>query len=110
MLRQVEPAMHGGDERRGLTREDREREVVEMEMQDVELTGAAANLLQHRYVQRHGVAHRIVQPQRTRPHWLELGRWLRVAAGEHRDIVAEFPALLGTQRNDALRAPVSVRW
>src|SRR5260370_2591947 len=86
--------MHGGDEGRGLPREDREREVVEMEMQDIELAGAAAYLLQHRYVQRHGVAHRVVHPERARPHGLELRRCLRIATCEQRDVVDDFHQLL----------------
>jgi hypothetical protein len=110
MFGQVEAAMHCRDERRCLPREHRERQVIEMEVQDVEPGSEPAHTLEHGNVQRHWVAHRVVETQRARPHRLELGRRAGIAAGEQRDIVAEGHELLSEPGNDALGASVQFRW
>jgi hypothetical protein len=109
VLRQVEAAMHGGDEGRGLAREHRERKIIEVEMQHVEFGGTLSHLFQHGHMQRHRIAHRIVQAQRTRPHRLELGRGLRIAAGEQRDVVAKRHQLLGEPGNHSLGSAIQFR-
>ena len=69
MLRQVQPAMQRGHEWRWLPVEERERIIVEMEVQEVELLVVTflANALQHHHVQRVGIAHRAIKAQRFRP-------------------------------------------
>ena len=68
--------MQRGDERRRLAREQRERIIVEMEVQEVELVGAPTHMFEHRHVQRVRIAHRSVEPQRARPERFKLGAGL----------------------------------
>ena len=87
--------MQRGDERRRLAGKQRERIVVEMEVQDIELLCLSTHALQHGHVQRVGVAHRAVETQRLRPHRLELCRRPGIPAREQRDVMAERDQLLG---------------
>ena len=109
MLGQIEPAVQRGHERRRLAREQRERIIVEMKMQDVEIARALIDALQHHHVQRVGIAHRAVEPQRPRPHRFELRRGLRIAAGEQRDLVAERDQFLGEPRHDPFGSTIKLR-
>jgi hypothetical protein len=67
MLRQIEPAVQCRDEWCRLAREQREWIVVQVEMQKIEIGPPLPHALQHQHVQRIGVAHRTVEPQRARP-------------------------------------------
>ena len=93
MLRQIEPAVQRGQERRRLPGEQRERIIVEMEVQEVEFLVVAflPHALQHHHVQRVGVADRAVEAQRLRPGRVEFRRGLGIAAGEQRDVVSQAP-------------------
>ena len=75
-------------------------------MQDVEIARPLIDALQHHHVQRIGIAHRAVEPQRPRPHGFKLGRGLRIAAGEQRHVVAERDQFLGQPGHDPLGATV----
>lgn len=110
VLGQVEAAMHRSDERGGLPREHREGQIVEMEVQDIETAREPAHALEHGDVQRHRIAHRVVETQRTRPCRFELCRGARVAAGEQRHVMAEGHKLFREPGNDALGASVQFRW
>ena len=73
VLRQVEPAVQGGQERRRLPVEQREWIIVEMEVQKIELFIVAflPHTLQHHHMQRIGIPHRAVEAQRFRPRCVE---------------------------------------
>ena len=108
MLGQIEPAVQRGHERRRLAREQRERIIVEMKMQDVEIARALIDALQHHHVQPIGIAHRAVEPQRPRPRRFELGRGLRIARGKQRDLVAERDQFLGQPRHDPFGSTIEL--
>jgi hypothetical protein len=109
MLGEVEPAVQGGDERRRLAGKDRERIVVEVEMQHVELVRALTHSFEHRHVQRHGVAHPPVEPESLRPDRLEPGPRRRIAAGEQRHLMPQRHQFLGQPRHDALGTAIKLR-
>src|SRR5205807_10080023 len=66
---QIEPAVQGGQKRSRLPREQRERVIVEMEVQEIEFLVVAflPDPFQHHYVQRVGIADGSVEAQRLRP-------------------------------------------
>jgi hypothetical protein len=74
VLRQVEPAMQRGQERRRLPEEQRERIVVEMEVQEIELLVVTfpPDALKHHHVQCVGIADRSIEAQRLWPCRVEL--------------------------------------
>jgi hypothetical protein len=74
MFGQIEPPVQGCHERRRLPGQQRKRVVIEVAMQNVEITGAPADALQHRHVQRVRIAHRAVEAQRARPYGIKLRR------------------------------------
>src|SRR4051812_848274 len=108
MLGEIEPAVQGGEERRRLAREQRERIVVEVKMQEVEFAGLAADLLEHRDMQRVGIADRTVEAQRARPVGLQFRRGLRVSAGKQRDVVTERDELFDEPVYDAFGSAVEL--
>ena len=88
---QVQPAVQRGEERRRLPVEQRERIIVEMEVQEVEFLVVTflADAFQHHHVQRIGVANRAVETQRLRPGRVEFRRGPRIAAGEQGDVMSQ---------------------
>ena len=80
-----------------------------MKVQHVELVGALEHTLDHRHVQRIGIADGPVEPQGPRPDGVELGSGHRIAAGEQRHVVPQRHQLLGQPRHDALGAAVELR-
>ena len=108
VLRQIEPAVQRRHERRRLPGEQRERIIVEVEVQEVEIGGAPVDALQHHHVQRVGVAHRAVEPQRPRPRRFELRRRHRIAAGEQRHVVTERDQFLGQPGYHPLGAAIEL--
>jgi hypothetical protein len=109
VLGQVEAAVQCGQERRRLPREQRERVIVQVEVQDIEITGPAAHPLQHQHVQRIGVPDRSAQAQRLIPHRLEGCGRDRIAAREQCHLVTERDQFLGQPVNDAFGAAVKLR-
>src|SRR5579871_6437681 len=110
MLGQVEPAVQRGEERSRLAREQRERIIVEMEMQEVESAGLAAYLLEHRDVQCVGIADRAVESQRAGPARLQLRRGSRVTACKQRDVVTERDQLFDQPVHDPFGSAIKFRW
>jgi hypothetical protein len=108
MLRQVEASMQGRHERRGLPAKQRERVVVEMEMQEVEVGRLPADLLQHHHMQGTRVANGPIEPQRSGPYRPELGGRDGIAAGEQRDIVPERDQLLGQPGDYPFRSAIEL--
>ena len=97
VLGQIEPAVQRGQERGRLPGEQRERIVVEMEVQEVEFLVVTflPDALQHHHMQRVGIANRSVEPQRLRPCRVEFRGGLGIAAGEQRDVVSQCDKFLG---------------
>ncbi len=109
MLRQIEPAVQRGRKRRRLTREQGERIIIEMAMQKIEIGRRAKNPLEHHHVQRIGIAHRTVKPQRPGPDGFEPGRSHRIPAGEQRHLVAERDQFFRQPGHHALGAAIQLR-
>ena len=82
VLRQIEATMQRGDEWSRLAGKYREGIIIEMKVQQVELFRTAPHAFEHGHVQRIWIPHGAVEAQRARPTRLQLGRGLRVAAGE----------------------------
>ena len=101
MLRQIKPAVERGDERCRLPGKQREGIVVEMEVQQVEIVGAAPNALEHGHVQRIWIEYRAIEPQGSRPARFQFGGGLRVAAREQDDVVFQSDQRLRQPRTDA---------
>src|SRR5215469_5131693 len=101
--------MQGRQERGRLPREDGKRIIVEMKMEQIKLSRAPPNVLQHDHVQRHWVADRAVEPEGLLRHWLELGRGHGIAAGEERHLMAERHEFFGQPGNHALGPPIEFR-
>ena len=108
LLRQIEPAVQRRHERRVLALEQRERVIVHVEMQHVELVGAAADHFHQQHVRRDAVADCRVEAQRARPDGFESRFRLRIAGCEERHVVAELDERLGDIGNDALGAAVEL--
>ena len=112
MLGQIEAAMQRRQERRRLPVEQRERIVIEMEMQEVELLVVtfAADILQHHDMKRVGIAHGAVEAQGFRPGRFQLRRRLRVAARKKCDVMAERNQFFRDPGHHPLRAAIQFGW
>ncbi|CAM2163741.1 hypothetical protein BO443_120084 [Burkholderia orbicola] len=108
-LRQVEAPVQRRHVRRVEARHQRERQVVEVEVQHVEFVRDPGDLLEEPHMGRHRIADRRVEPQCARPCRLETGRRDGVAAGEQRHVMAEFDERLGEVGHDTLGAAVEFR-
>ena len=89
--------MQGGQKRSWLPVEQRERVVVEMEVQKVEFLIVAflSYAFQHHHMQRVGIANGSVEAQRLWPCRVKFRRGLGIAAGEQRDIISKRYQFLG---------------
>ena len=108
VLGQVQPAVQRGQERRRLPVEQRERIVIEMEVEEVEffVVTFLADPFQHHHVQRVGIADRSVEAQRLRPGRVEFRRGLGIAAGEQGDVVSQCDEFFGQPVHDPFGAAV----
>jgi hypothetical protein len=80
-----------------------------VEVQHVEILGAAPHLLHHQHVWRDHVVNRGIQTQGARPHFVQTSRGDRVATGEQRHLVSERNQLLCQVRHHPLGAAVELR-
>jgi hypothetical protein len=108
MLGQVEPAMQRRYEGNLLAGKQRERIVVQMEMNEVERIRLLAYALEHQHVQRVRVPHRAVEAQRPRPWRFEPCRSAGVAAGKQCDVMSECNQFLGQPMNDPFGASLQL--
>jgi len=108
-LGQVEPAVQRGEIGHARATHDRESEIVDMEVDDVELVGAAGQLLEHADVRCQIVANRRVEAQRVGPARLELRGRLAVGAGEQGDVMPELDQLVAEISDDPLGAAIEQR-
>src|SRR5262245_49087730 len=106
MFRQIKAAMECCNEWGGLAGEQRERVIVEMEMENVEVLRPVANVLQHHNVQGIGISDRPVETQGFWPHRFQLGRRMRIAAGKQRDVMTECHKFFGQPRDYPLGTSV----
>ena len=103
---QVEPAVERRHRGSGDSAQQRELHEVDVEVQDVEVLRALADLLQHQQVVRQRIAHRRVEAERGGGAFDQPGARLGIAAGEEGDVVALRHQLLGQVGDDALGAAV----
>ena len=86
---QVLAAVQRGDSAARDRPEQREMELIDMEMQDVEVVGALADAIEHQHVIGDRIADAGVEPQRLGHAGHEIGRRDRIAAREQRHVMAE---------------------
>src|SRR5262249_27400553 len=112
MFGQIEPAMQGGQERRRLSVEQRERIIVEMEMEEVELLVVAflTHTFQHHHMQRVGVANRAIKTQRFWPSCVKFRGCLRISARKQRDVVPECNQFFRQPMHHSLGAAIEPGW
>jgi len=106
---QVEPTVQRGGIWRALSRKQRERIIIEMKVEKIEVVGAAAHVFKHRHVQRVRIADRAVEPQRARPECFKFCGSAGVAACKQRDLVTERHQFFCQPVNDAFGASVKLR-
>ncbi len=105
-MRQVEAAVervHGG---RPHQPREREREIVHVAVDQVELLGPFEYLRQLHHVRRERIGDAVVQPDRTRHRRHQRRRGAGIAAGEERDVVPAAHLFLDQVGDDALGASV----
>ena len=84
-------------------------ELVDVEVDDVEVAGLPAHLVEHQHVIGDGIADGGIEAQGLRAARNEPGRGDGVAAGKQRDVVALLDERLGQVGDDALRSAVEAR-
>ena len=89
--------------------EQRELELVDMEMDDVKFLGSFVHPAHHQHEIGNRIAHRAIEPQRHGNTGDEVGRSDRVAAGEQRHVMAEADEFFRKIRNDPLSAAIKPR-
>ena len=103
---QVLAAMQGGDGAARDRPEQRELELIDMEVQDVEVVGALAHAIEHQHVIGDRIEDAGVEPQRLGHAGHEIGGRDRIAAGKQRDVMAERDELFGQVGDDPLGAAI----
>jgi hypothetical protein len=99
--------MQRGEGAFGDVLEQREMHQIDMEMQQVELVGAAAHVVQHRQVRGQiGFERMRVQPEGARTRRDQFGARAAVPAGEDRDLVSQIDQCIGQVSHDAFCASV----
>ena len=83
--------------------------LIDVEMQDVELIGAARDLVEHQHVIGDDIADVGLEPQGAGNARHKLGRRDRIAAREQRHVVPELDQFLGEVVNDAFGPAVGFR-
>ena len=103
---QVLAAVQRGDSAACDRPEQREMELIDMEMQDVEVVGALADAIEHQHVIGDRIADAGVEPECLGHAGHEIGRRDRIAAREQRHVMAEANQFLGQVGDDPLGAAV----
>src|SRR5262245_51059218 len=83
--------------------------LVDVEMQNIELVGALANLIEHQHIIWDRITNRWCEPKRGFCAGHEFSRGQGVAAGKERDLVTLLDELLRQIGNDALGTSVACR-
>ena len=105
----MQPPVQGRDARAGAAPQQREVQVVAVEVDDVEAGDVLEDQLHQPDVVRQRLPAVRVAPQGPRAGGDQLRRCLRVAAGEQRDLVPQPHQLFGQVGDDTLRAAVQLR-
>ena len=93
-----------------LPAEKAERQVVHVEMQDVELVCTPADGFQQQHMGRERVADRGSSRNACGDDRLEFGRGDRISTGEQGNVVAERDQFLGQEGNDTFGAAIELWW
>src|SRR5262245_60053312 len=80
-----------------------------MTMDDIELAGAAMNLLQHMQMRRDPVGDRSVQAHGARPIRFPICAGLRITAGKQRDVMPQCDEFFREEGYDTLGAAIEFR-
>ena len=108
-LLKVEPTVQGGDKGGRLPAEQRKWEVVDVKVQNVELIGSPVDQFQHPCIGRHPVPYARIEPDRLRPHRLELRRSNQSSAGEQGHVVTHTDQFFGEISDHPLGSAVQLR-
>ena len=84
----------------------REMELIDMEVQDVEVVGALAHAIEHQHVIGNRIADAGVEPQRLGHAGHQIGRGDQIAARKQRHVMAERNQFFGQVGDDPLGAAV----
>ena len=107
---QIQPSMLGSQRKRGKIAEQREMQVVDMEVQDVEFGRPPAHPIEHDHVIGQRIPNRGLESERLLRARRQFRRSQRVAAREQGDLVSLADQLLGKIGGDPLRAAVQAGW
>ena len=102
----IEPPMQGRHVRHALTPAQREMQVIDVKMDDIEFRGALKDMLEHQYLIRHLVCAVLVQPQGAPARSDQSGRRLGVPTGKERYFVTLPHQFLREMRHDPFRPAV----
>src|SRR6185437_14671526 len=102
-------AMQGGKGLARHARKNREMEVIDMEVEDVEFGGPLPNPVEHQHVIGNDVLDGGVQPQRLRGAASQLGGRHGITAGKQRDLMAQPNEFFREIAYDALSTSVHSR-
>ena len=105
-IRQVLTAVQRRDRAACDWPKQREMELIDMEMQDVEILGPPAHAIKHQHVIGNWIAHAGVEPQRRGYAGHEIGCRDRIAARKQRHVMAEADQFFGQVGDDPLGAAV----
>ena len=105
----VETTMHGRDVRDRQTPHDRQVELRNVKVDDVEFVSALGDLLEHQDVGRERVAAGGIEAQRIWPHRDQPCLRLGIAGGEERHVVAEPHEFIRQECDNSFRASVQLR-
>ncbi len=103
---QILTAVQGGDGAARDRSKQREMELIDMEMQDVEIAGLLAHAVEHQHVVGDRIADAGVEPQRLGHAGDEVGGGDRIAAREQCDLMAEVHQLFSQVGDDPLGAAI----
>ncbi|OIQ63792.1 hypothetical protein GALL_546660 [mine drainage metagenome] len=105
-FRDIQPAVDRRQIRHVLAAEQRQREIIDMEMQDVEFILTAIDQFHHTIISRDPILDAGIQAQRLLAHRREGGGGDRIAAGEQGHIMTHRDQFLGQRINHPLGSAV----
>ena len=108
-FRHVETTVHGRDVCDGQTPHNRQMELRDMKVDDIEFVRALRDLFEHQDMRRERIANAAVEAQRVRPYRDQTRQRLGIAAGEEGHIVAQ-PDELVRQECDNSFGPSVQSW
>ena len=107
--RQVQPSVHGREERHTKPAEQREMPPVDVRVDDVEILGPLRNRLQQDGTDGTRIGALSSKAKRARPDRVKLAARPRIAAREQRNVVSEFDQFVDQPGDHPLRPAVELR-